>query len=292
MAELVVLGPGGVGGFVAGALARAGAPVTVVAREPTAAAIGERGLTIDSVRLGAFHARVRAVPSLDATGATVVVATKATGLEAALASLRGEPELIVPLLNGLDHLELLGPRAAAASIRIESTRTAPTRIEQTSPFLRIDIGPSSPAVERFAETMRAAGVPVEVLDSPAQVMWGKLVRLNALALTTSAYGLPLGPIRDDPERRSVLRAAVEEGSEVARAEGADADAERTMGELDDAHAALQTSMQRDIAAGRDTELNAIAGSVLRAAARHGIDSPAIERLAAQVADRAGEPVPS
>jgi 2-dehydropantoate 2-reductase len=64
-----------------------------------------------------------------------------------------------------------------------------------------------------------------------------------------------------------------------------------MGELD-AHASLGTSMQRDIAAGRPTELDAIPGSVLRAAARHGLRCPTIERLAADAARRAAEPVPT
>jgi 2-dehydropantoate 2-reductase len=291
MSEIAILGPGGVGGFLAGALERAGKPVTIVAREETAAAIAERGLTVESVRLGHFQAWPRAVTELDVSGMTVVVATKSTGLEAGLRRLQGEPELIVPLLNGLDHLELLGERGVAASIRIESTRTEPCRIEQTSPFLRIDVGPPSPAIERFAATMREAGVPVDVLDSEAQVMWGKLVRLNALALTTSAYDLPLGPIRCDPERLAVLRTAVDEGAAVARAEGADGDVERTMGELEDAHPELRSSMQRDIAAGRDTELDAIAGSVLRAAARHGIAAPTIEQLYARVAERAGSVTP-
>ena len=65
----------------------------------------------------------------------------------------------------------------------------------------------------------------------------------------------------------------------------------TMGELDDAHASLGTSMQRDIEAGVEPELDAIAGSVLRAAARHGIDCPTIRRLAERVAERAGAPAP-
>jgi 2-dehydropantoate 2-reductase len=287
MSEIAILGPGGVGAFLAAALARAGSAVTLVAREETAATLRERGIDVESVLLGDFHARPDVVSELDATGMTVVVATKAGGLAGGMARLRGEPELVVPLLNGLDHLEALGPRGVAASIRIESTRPETGRVTQTSPFLRIDVAPPSAAVERFAETMRAAGVPVDVLDSPAQAMWGKLVRLNALALTTSAYDLPLGPIREDAERRAVLRAAVEEGAAVARAEGADADADRTMAELDDAHPTLMSSMQRDIAAGREPELDAIAGSVLRAAARHGLAVPAIERLAARVAERAG-----
>jgi ketopantoate reductase len=118
-------------------------------------------------------------------------------------------------------------------------------------------------------------------------MWGKLVRLNALACTTSAWDLPLGAIRDDPARRSVLEACVREGAAVARAEGAEVAAADTMAELDDAHAELRTSMQRDIAAHRKPELDAIAGSVLRAAARHGLECREIERLASIAATRAG-----
>jgi 2-dehydropantoate 2-reductase len=65
-----------------------------------------------------------------------------------------------------------------------------------------------------------------------------------------------------------------------------------MRELDEAHAELGSSMQRDIAAGREPELDAIAGSVLRAAARHGLECPTIAQLALQVAERAGVAAPT
>jgi len=118
------------------------------------------------------------------------------------------------------------------------------------------------------------------------------VRLTALALMSSAYDLPLGPIRSTPELRDELRACVEEGAAVANADGARVEPADTMGELDDAHDTLGSSMQRDIAAGVEPELDAIAGSVLRAAARHGLRCPTIERLAARVAERSGVPVPA
>jgi 2-dehydropantoate 2-reductase len=79
---------------------------------------------------------------------------------------------------------------------------------------------------------------------------------------------------------------------VAGADGADVDPAATMGELEDAHATLGSSMQRDIAAGVDPELDAIAGSVLRAAVRHGLEAPTIERLAERVAARAGIAAPA
>ena len=296
MTRIAVLGPGGVGGFLAAALERAGTPVTVVAHEQTAAAIERDGLHVTSARLGEFEARPRAVSELDAAGMTVIVATKATGLVGGLERIRGEPELVVPLLNGLEHLELLreryGDRAVAASIRIESTRVGTGRIEQTSRFLGIDVAPPSPAVERFAATLGAAGVPVRPMDSAAQVMWGKLVRLNAIACATSAFDLPLGPIRSDPELRAELRACVEEAAAVARADGADVDPDVTMGELDDAHPELDSSLHRDIEAGNPTELDAIAGAVLRAAAGRGLECPTIASLAARAAVRAGVPAPT
>lgn len=288
---LAVLGPGGVGGFVAAALDHAGVPAVVVAREQTAAAIARRGIDVESVRLGSFHAAPRARERVTLGGAdTLVVATKANGLAAALERVEGDPGLVVPLLNGLDHMPVLRARfgddaVAAASIRIVSERPETGRILHTSRFLRIDIAPPAPRVERFAETLRGAGVPVDVLDSEPHVLWGKLVRLNALACATTAFDMPLGPIRDDPELRAQLRACVEEAAAVARAEGADADPARTMAEIDDAHGELTTSMQRDVAAGRDSELDAIAGSVLRAAARHGVECNTIERLAGRVAER-------
>ncbi len=118
-------------------------------------------------------------------------------------------------------------------------------------------------------------------------MWSKLVRLNALACTTSAYDKLLGEIRSTPELRADLVATMEEAAAAGRAEGADVDAESAVAELDRAHDTLGSSMQRDIAAGRTPELDAIPGSVMRAAARHGLPCPTIERLVTIIAARAG-----
>ena len=295
MLDVAVLGPGGVGGFVAAALERAGDRVTIVAREESAAAIAEGGLDVESVRLGTLRAEPETASHLDRDVDVLVVAVKATGLADGLERIGGEPHLVVPMLNGLDHIpplrERFGPRAIAASIRIESTRTAPTHIEQTSPFLVVEMASSNPrmsaAIHAFADTLNEAGIPSRVRTTEAEVMWGKLVRLCALALTTTAYDRPLGPIRTTPELRADLEACVREASAVAAAGGADKDPTSTMDELDEAHAELDTSMHRDVAARREPELDAIAGSVVRAAARHGLSCPTIERLAARVAERAG-----
>jgi 2-dehydropantoate 2-reductase len=234
----------------------------------------------------------------------LIVATKAAGLASALGRIAIDPPVVLPLLNGLDHLVALRERfpadsVLAGAIRIEADRPAPGVVVQTSSFLRVDMAPhrngqpdrkARKLMRSLAAAISDAGVPVRTLDSEAQVMWSKLVRLNALACTTSAYDKLLGEIRSTPELRAELLGAIEEGCAVGRVEGAHVDPASAMAELEQAHASLGSSMQRDIAAGREPELDAIPGSVLRAAARHGLQCPTITRLVALTATRAGLPM--
>jgi 2-dehydropantoate 2-reductase len=300
--SIAVLGPGGVGGLIAGLLERAGTPVVVVAREATAEAISGRGLRVDSVSFGEFVTHPRAVARLDEPVDVLIVATKASGLESALGRIEAPPKLVLPLLNGLEHIAVLRERfgedsVLAGTIRVEADRPEPGVVVHTSQFLLVDMASHDPAarpgIEALEQLLKGAGVPVRVLESEAQVMWSKLVRLNALACTTSAFDKLLGEIRSTPELRAALVGAIEEGCAVGRAEGAeDVDPATALGELELAHDTLGSSMQRDIAAGRTPELDAIPGSVLRAAARHGIQCPTIGRLVAMIATRAGVPLPA
>jgi 2-dehydropantoate 2-reductase len=296
MTSIAVLGPGGVGGFIAAALARGGAEVTVVARETTAQLIEREGIAVASLRLGEFVARPAATSRLEAPADVLIVATKATALEAGLARIGAAPQLVVPLLNGLDHMALLrdrfgAERVAAGTIRIEADRPAPARIVHTSPFLRVDLAAEEPALaeplERLAEALRGADIPAEIGPSEAQILWSKLVRLNALACTTSACDRPIGFIRTDPQWRGALESCIAEAAAVANAEGADIDPVARLAELDATHPELGSSMQRDIAAGREPELDAIPGAVLRAGKRQRLQCPTIARLSARIAARAG-----
>jgi 2-dehydropantoate 2-reductase len=313
MTTLAVLGVGGVGGFVAAALTHAGGDVTVVARPETADRLRAGGFTVTSRVLGDFTASPAVTAELTDDVDVLLVATKATSLGDALERIQATPRLVVPLLNGLDHLTPLrarfGPeRVAAGVIRIESDRPQPGVIVQTSPSCRVDMAAAavSPAalahvgapervaaaervaaLGRLAAVLQAAGIDARIGDSEPTVMWSKLARLCPLALTTSASARPIGFVRTDPRWRSALEGAVNETVAVANADGASLDAADTLAELDGAHAELGSSMQRDIAAGRPPELDAIAGAVLRAGARHGLRCPTVEWLTRRVAARAG-----
>jgi 2-dehydropantoate 2-reductase len=296
--SIAVLGPGGLGGFLAAALARAGEDVAVIARPATAELIGLQGISVTSVLLGDFVARPEAQPRLNAPVDFLLVATKATTLEEALGRIEAQPGLVVPLLNGLDHVTTLRTRfgrerVAAGSIRIEADRPQPGHVVQTSPSLRVDLAADNPAMHpalrRLRDTLTRAQIPAEIGPSEARVLWMKLVRLVPLALTTSASERPIGYVRTDANWRTVLQQAIAETVAVANAEGADIDPSLPLAELDAAHPTLSSSMQRDIAAGRPPELDAIPGAVLRAGRRHRIDSPTIEELVAQIEQRVAAP---
>lgn len=294
MPEVAILGPGGVGGFLAGALELAGIPVTLVARGPTAAVIERDGLRVDSVLLGDFTVTPAVVTELERPVDYLFVTTKANALDDALKRITVTPRVVIPLLNGFDHLVTLrehfgAESVPAATIRIESDRLQAGEIVQTSEFLLIELASELPELqselEQIAELLRSAQIPVNVEHDEAQIMWAKLVRLNALACSTAATGLTFGALSRDPELFEQLRQCVYEACAVAQAEGATIDPESVFIELGQVHDDLTTSMSRDIESGRDSELDAIPGAILRAAARHNISCPTISRLTEQIALR-------
>ncbi|MHB8240799.1 MAG: ketopantoate reductase family protein [Solirubrobacteraceae bacterium] len=299
--KVAVLGPGGVGGLLAAALEQGGSEVVVVARDSTVAAIDEHGLRVSSVKLGELVTHPRAVTRLHEPVDALIVATKAAGMVAACERVAVQPGLVLPLLNGLDHIAVLRERFAAESvlagaIRVEADRPEPGVVVHSSPFLLVTMASAEARVagpmQELAVTLSDAGVPARVLASEAEVMWSKLVRLAALACTTSAYDMLLGEIRSTPQALSDLEGSIREAAAVALLEGAEeVDVAVTMSEVARIPDAFGTSMQRDIAAGREPELDAIPGSVLRAAARHGLECPTIERLVTMIAARIGVEAP-
>jgi 2-dehydropantoate 2-reductase len=263
--RVAVLGPGGVGGLLAAVLPQA----LVVSREPLAE------IRLRSRLLGDRTTPVRSTDRLTEPVDVLFVATKATGLREAVDRIAEQPGVVVPLLNGIEHLALLRERFAdvvAATIRVESTRVAPGVIEQTSPWIRVELA-GHPEV---AQLLNDNGIPAAVVPDEVQVMWSKLVRLNAIALTTTAYRAPIGDVRS--EHGDDLLDVIRETAAVAAADGASIDADAIEQELEQAHPGLLSSMARDVMAGRPPELDAIGGAVLRAGARHGVDTPTIAGL--------------
>ena len=296
--RVAVLGPGGIGGLLAALLASQGNPVTCVAPAATAAHLAAHGLQLRSRMLGDAQVTVRATTRLEEPVDVCVVAVKATQLEQAAAAVPAAvlgDGLVVPFLNGIDHVAWLRLRypadqVVAGTIRIESTRVAAGVIEQVSPFGVVELAAGEAnrdRVEDLAGRLAAAGLDVTVRDDEAFTLWSKLSILAPIALVTTWVGAPLGEAlaRHRDEAVAVIREIVQ----AARADGVELDEALAVRVLDGAPAGMRSSMQKDAEAGRPIELDAIGGAVLRAAARAGVEAPVTAKLVAEL--RARRPAP-
>jgi 2-dehydropantoate 2-reductase len=288
-----VLGPGGVGGLLAALLARAGNSVVVLAGDSTAEAIAKGGLRVESRIFGDFEVKVQTASRLESQVDVCLITVKATQLERALEripkDLVGEA-LVIPFLNGLDHVDLLraryGGNVVPGTIRIEVLRAEPGLIRQTSPFAAAEIATSDRVrdrVERFAAQLRTAGLDVKLREDETAMLWDKLALLGPLALLTTHERGNVGVIR--ARRREDAIALISEVAAVAKAEGASPEPEAAVRMLDAAPESFETSMQRDQAAGRPIELDAIGGAVLRHAAAAGVPVPVTTRLVQELRER-------
>ncbi|MGY1617924.1 ketopantoate reductase family protein [Geodermatophilus sp. SYSU D00691] len=291
MDAVAVLGPGGVGGLLAAALARRGTAVTCLAGASTVAALAERGIAVRSGLLGDFAVPVAAAERLADPVDACLVTVKATQLDAALDRVPADVlggALLVPFLNGVEHMAVLrerypGAAVMAGTIRVEASRVAPGEVRHDSPFVRVELAPAAALrgrAEELAADLRAAGVDTTVVDDERAALWGKLAFLAPFALLTTHEAAPVGVVRD--RRPDDVAAVVGEVAAVARAEGVPVDPDGIVGFFAGLPAGMRSSMQRDAEAGRPLELEAIGGAVLRAAARHGVAVPRTERLVGEL----------
>ena len=272
MKQIAVLGPGAVGGALAVPLALAGAHVTCVARPETAAAIARDGLTL--VRLGEeFRARPDATQILRKDVDLLLIAVKAPALADALDRVEASAGTIVPLLNGLEHMDVLRARfdgrVVAGSIGLlEAYRETPTRLVQTTR------GP----VISVAEPVDIPAFDVRVVGDERRLLWDKAARMAPLAAATAATQRSVGELRADPVWRSRLELAVEEACRVATTDGVPLTPSALWEVIDAMPETMTTSTARDVAAGRPSELDAITGAVVRAAKRLHVPAPTLDQL--------------
>lgn len=287
-----ILGVGGVGGLIGACLAKFGASVTVVVRPESLAQYPEQ-LRLESP-FGNFSvpvSRAAQVPPADVLWITV----KATQLEAALASFTQPDSVkaIVPLLNGIDHLALLrakygDKKVIGATIAVETERVAPGHIAHRSPFARLNVSSAGRSLlGATVDEFQKMGFECRFIDDEPTLMWGKIAFLAPIALTTTAADRTTSAVIADPDWKRQLESCVREACAVGVAERAKVDAESVIGGMMKMPANMRSSMQKDVERGNAPELDAIAGPILRAAARHGIEVPTTKRLVAAVERRAG-----
>ena len=286
-----ILGAGGVGGLIGASLARVGETVTLVVRPETLDAHPPE-LRLEST-FGNWSVAVRwasSVPPADVLWLTV----KATQLESALRSITdvGSICAIVPLLNGIDHLELLRSkygreRVIPATIAGETERASVGHIIHRSPFERLNVSERGRGLlQGTINQLQSLGFTCNFIDDEATLMWSKLVFLAPLALATTAFDRTIGGLVADRETWQQLQTCVREACAAGQAEGARVEADPVLDMIRGLPPGMRSSMQKDVEHGRQPELDAIGGPIVRAAKQHGLEARVTETLMAQIDRRA------
>jgi 2-dehydropantoate 2-reductase len=186
-----ILGAGAVGGLVGAILAHEGEDVTLLVRpESKTPRPGTLSLKTPS---DTFETAVRIETKLADDTDVLWIAVKAYQLIGALRSVPSESKIgtIIPLLNGIDHVDLLRARfghdrVVPATIAVESERIAPGQIVQRSPFARLAL--SMTGQQRLAvvaDRFRRAGFTCEFQADEKTMLWSKLAFLGPFALTVT-----------------------------------------------------------------------------------------------------------
>ena len=287
-----ILGAGAIGGLMGTALGSLGDDVTMIVRPEKLPGYPQ---TLHLERpSGRLTASVKAVSRLTEPADVLWIATKTYHLEAALEVVETTPAIVVPLLNGVEHIAALRSRfghdrVVPATIAVEAERTAAGHFVQRSP-VRLGIAASGEAMlQATVAGLQNLGFVCQFVANEQTLLWSKLCFLGPFALVTSASGKNLGEILADPEWKAKLDSALAEARAVAEASGAMIDAAKLQAIFDTAPATMRSSMAKDLAAGRRLELDGIAGPIVRGSAKFGIPVPTTVSLIATIESQISRP---
>jgi 2-dehydropantoate 2-reductase len=295
----LVLGAGSVGGYFGGRLQEAGADVTFLVRPVRAVALRDRGLVIESPD-GAAQIQPRLLLPGEAAAHpfdTVLMACKAYDLDAAIAALApylGSGAAILPLLNGLLHLDRLEAafgveRVLGGLCQISATLGPSGEIRHLDLPPRVIFGEraggSSDRVQAIAADLARANFKSMASDGILQDMWEKFIMLASLAGLTCLMRASVGEIVRNGGA-GTARAMLDEACAVAAASGhapRPKFLEATTQRLTDAGSPVQASMLRDLERGGSTEGAHILGDMVARGRTLGVATPLIEAAACHVA---------
>jgi 2-dehydropantoate 2-reductase len=221
------------------------------------------------------------------------IATKTYQLQSALESVHVVPGRVVPLLNGVDHIAALrdrfgNERVVPATIAVEAERIAPGRFIQRSPFVRLNLASSGePMLGPIVARLGNLGFTCQFIPNEQTLLWNKLCFLGPFALVTSASGMNVGEVFADAAWKQRLSSAIAEACAVANASGAEVEAWQLQRVFDGVPPAMRSSMQKDLAAGRQLELDAIGGPIVRGGERYGIDVSTTANMMAAIRSKTG-----
>lgn len=305
--KIAVVGIGGVGGFLAGAIGSAyEEQLTLVARGARKEILKEQGLVLHSDLRGEICVHPHAVVTAQELEEQNVIflCVKNYSLEEACAQIRhavGEHTVVIPVMNGVDP----GDRVRAALgrgivvdslIYIVAFIGDDGGIVHQGDFARLRIGirnadaDERQAVAQVSEILTTAGVEHLVADDIELEIWRKYILNCAYNVATAAYDNNIGQLRADPVKAKEFEDLVTEAYEVAKAKGVAVRPEHRDEFFDRFHNTYRddatSSLQRDLNAGRRAEIETFSGYLVREAAKLGVAAPVSEKMYGLLRQRA------
>ncbi|KVL52567.1 2-dehydropantoate 2-reductase [Burkholderia territorii] len=293
--RILVVGAGAVGGYFGGRLAAAGRDVTFLVREARAAALARDGLQIRSPRGDLTLANVRTLRAGDAAAPfdLVLLSCKAYSLDEAIASFApfvGPSTLILPMLNGMRHLDVLRDRFGAGQVLgglcvIAATLDREQRIVHLNDTAGLSFGElaggESARVRTVADVFGGAGFDATLSDDIVARMWDKWVFLATLAASTSLFRGSVGDILAAPDGRHLLETMLDETSAIAAHNGyrPDPAAVERMRRMVLTPSPLTASMLRDVENRARVEADHVIGDLLARRDPQAADAPSLLRIA-------------
>jgi len=285
--KVAVVGSGAVGGYFGGMLARAGAPVVMIGRQPFVEAVKKSGLLLDTLH---FKETVQTEASAElaaAAGAEVVLfCVKTTGTASTakeLARHLSAGAIVVSLQNGVNNAEEIrqaaGIEALAAVVYVAAVQPAPGQVKHLGRGDLV-VGPRNEKTERIADLFVRAGMPCRISDNLEGELWTKLIWNCALNALSGLGRVTYGEIVASADARRVVETVVYEVLAVAKAKGIRPPS------LEDPQAALagafkiaeqmsgtRSSTAQDMARGKRTEIESLNGYVTRVGSQLGVATP-------------------
>jgi 2-dehydropantoate 2-reductase len=288
--RVAIFGAGGAGGFFGALLCKAGEDVVVIARGEHLEAIRENGLRINSID-GDFVVRPRvATDSPEDIGPVDMIllgvkAWQVPEVAPSLSPMLGPETVVLPLQNGVEtanHLvTALGENHVLGGLaKIISYKSGPGEIRHVGAHPYIAFGEldgrQTDRINRIRTALEQAGVTVDIFDDIQAALWNKFLFVVSWGGVGAATDSSIGVIRSVPETRRMLEQTMDEIYAVAIKRNIalpDHIVQDTMKFVDSLPYNGTASLQRDIAEGKPSELDAWNGAVVRLGREMSVEVP-------------------
>jgi 2-dehydropantoate 2-reductase len=292
--RILVLGAGGIGAYFGARIHDAGGDVTFLVRPARAAQLRAKGLQVFSPHGDTqFAPKVLTSDQLSDPFDVIMLSCKAYDLDSAIDAIApavGENSVILPLLNGVRHIDTLvaryGSQRVLGGVAFISVVLAPSgEVRHLNSLHRLFTGsltatPSS-WLRPLAQLLAASGIEFTLADDIEQTMWDKFVFLSALAASTCSLRASIGDILRTVAGEALITGLLAESALVAAACGhgvGEAQLAAYRRQLTEKGSGLMASMLRDVERGSATEADHILGDMVCRARQSGVDVPLL-RLA-------------